>query len=345
MGLAASQARFLGLTARKSGVEYQGQQINQQRTALSNRVNNLYDKYNSLSVPTPPSRSDYTKTVYKVDSADEDYAVSNYEKITDETSPYYGYYKLSLQYDDQVAKVFPYTARNTVLSGTKSGDSYSEISLSIGADSYQYKEGDENSTLIKLDTTQEGFDKTKYSGLEAIMENDNNKNSVYYMFTKDGVNYFTSENDINDTFSSAGSTKYSGTYLFDYQGNKTETKDITAIASITQDASGRLSKINVLDCPDDMSLVGSSYSISTKSAEDEDGYNDAMNQYYYEKDKYELEIEKINAETEKIQTQDRSLELKLNQLDTEQNALKTEMESVQKVIEDTIDSVFKTYSS
>ena len=34
MGLAASQARFLGLTARKSGVEYQGQQIKQQRTAL-----------------------------------------------------------------------------------------------------------------------------------------------------------------------------------------------------------------------------------------------------------------------------------------------------------------------
>ena len=32
MGMAASQARFLSLTARKTNVEYEGQQINQQRT-------------------------------------------------------------------------------------------------------------------------------------------------------------------------------------------------------------------------------------------------------------------------------------------------------------------------
>ena len=36
MGMAASQARFLGLTARKTNVEYEGQQINQQRTRLIN---------------------------------------------------------------------------------------------------------------------------------------------------------------------------------------------------------------------------------------------------------------------------------------------------------------------
>ena len=38
MGMAASQARFLGLTARKNNVEFEGQQINQQRTALSNQT-------------------------------------------------------------------------------------------------------------------------------------------------------------------------------------------------------------------------------------------------------------------------------------------------------------------
>ena len=36
MGLAASQARFLNLTARKTNLEYEGQQINQQRTTLAN---------------------------------------------------------------------------------------------------------------------------------------------------------------------------------------------------------------------------------------------------------------------------------------------------------------------
>ena len=46
MGMAASQARFLGLTARKSNNEYQAQQINQERLALSNQQEELVKRYN-----------------------------------------------------------------------------------------------------------------------------------------------------------------------------------------------------------------------------------------------------------------------------------------------------------
>ena len=48
MGLAASQARFLGLTARKSNTEYEGQQVNQQRTALANESASLYSQLTNL---------------------------------------------------------------------------------------------------------------------------------------------------------------------------------------------------------------------------------------------------------------------------------------------------------
>ena len=64
MGMAASQARFLGLTARKTNTEYEGQQINQQRTVLSNQSANYYNELLGMTVPTPPSLDDYTKTVY-----------------------------------------------------------------------------------------------------------------------------------------------------------------------------------------------------------------------------------------------------------------------------------------
>ena len=64
MGMAASQARFLGLTARKTNVEYEGQQINQQRTTLSNQSANYYNQLLGMQVPVPPSVADYTKTVY-----------------------------------------------------------------------------------------------------------------------------------------------------------------------------------------------------------------------------------------------------------------------------------------
>jgi len=64
MGMAASQARFLSLTARKNNTEYEGQQINQQRTTLSNKSASYYNDLLGMSVPVPPSAQDYTKTVY-----------------------------------------------------------------------------------------------------------------------------------------------------------------------------------------------------------------------------------------------------------------------------------------
>ena len=64
MGLSASQARLLSLTARQSNIEYEGQQINQQRTTLSNESSSYYNSLLEMSVPVPPSTNDYTKIVY-----------------------------------------------------------------------------------------------------------------------------------------------------------------------------------------------------------------------------------------------------------------------------------------
>ena len=64
MGLAATQTRFLSLTARKSNVEYKGQQINQQRTVLSDKSASLYSEMLTISVPVPPSTGDFTNIYY-----------------------------------------------------------------------------------------------------------------------------------------------------------------------------------------------------------------------------------------------------------------------------------------
>lgn len=53
MGFAASQARFLMLTARKSDLELQGQFINQQRMFLANISQNLFTTASNLE---PDSR-------------------------------------------------------------------------------------------------------------------------------------------------------------------------------------------------------------------------------------------------------------------------------------------------
>ncbi len=62
MGLAASQARFLQLTSRKSDLEFSGQNINQRRLALTYRAEaistQLYEKqvalYNSAELGDSP---------------------------------------------------------------------------------------------------------------------------------------------------------------------------------------------------------------------------------------------------------------------------------------------------
>ena len=78
MGLAATQTRFLSLTAKKSNIEYQGQQINQQRTVLSNKSSNLYSQMLTISVPVPPSTADYTKVQYQYVSGNATFRTTSY---------------------------------------------------------------------------------------------------------------------------------------------------------------------------------------------------------------------------------------------------------------------------
>ncbi len=64
MGMSASQARLLSLQARQSNLEYQGQQINQERTILSQQATALYNSLLAMDVPTPPSTTDFTTVQY-----------------------------------------------------------------------------------------------------------------------------------------------------------------------------------------------------------------------------------------------------------------------------------------
>ena len=86
------------------------------------------------------------------------------------------------------------------------------------------------------------------------------------------------------------------------------------------------------------------YSLNTETVTNEEAYQDAMNEYNYKVHQYEKTIADINAKTSIIQQEDRTLELRLKQLDTEQNALATEMDAVKKVISDSVEKVFKTFS-
>lgn len=81
MGLAASQARYLALSARKTNVEYEGQQINQQRVTLSNQSADLFNQMLTMTVPVCPDSSNYTKLQYSWNDGNNTSVLEDYYRL------------------------------------------------------------------------------------------------------------------------------------------------------------------------------------------------------------------------------------------------------------------------
>ena len=383
MGMAASQARFLGLTARKSNVEYQGQQINQQRTALSNESANLYNQMLELTVPTPPSTNDYYKTVYTLDGSKENYAKSDYtiSGTPIKTFNKQNEYKVNLSYFEEEIKGkstnYYAGARTKVKEGAEytntqnnedngysiyklnfsstaaSGNSYttSVIYDEHGLSPYSNKNDKtslkiESNHLYSIDKDNKdafsGYNEW-YASLSKEEKADIDANGCYFYQDSNKKNYFISPSQfaiLNKDEQEKDQTVVIGS---SYGIEHEYTTPVVAVLDTS--SSGRYSYIHIADDESyPATLRNQSFSISTTQEMDKEAYDDAYNDYEYEKTKYEKSISDINAQTEIIQNEDQQLELRLQQLNTEQDAISTEMDSVSKVIEDNVEKTFKVFA-
>ena len=165
-------------------------------------------------------------------------------------------------------------------------------------------------------------------------------NGGIYSFSLNGITYFTTYDDLAESaMSGTGSNHIDGqTKLPYYNASYVSTKiEKTERALVETDGNGRFTSIRFED--DTVK-----YTLNMETVTDDVAYQDAMNQYYYENAKYDKMVQDINAKTSIIQQEDQQLELRLKQLDTEQKALSTEMEAVKKVVNDNIESSFKTFN-
>ncbi|MEE3348531.1 MAG: hypothetical protein VZR09_00680 [Candidatus Gastranaerophilaceae bacterium] len=490
MGMAASQARFLGLTARQNNVEFEGQQVNQQRTLLSNESANYYNDLLGMTVPTPPSVDAYTKTMYTFN----DGALTN--TVTSMIAQSNGMYTVSYlsKWQDDYSVVSAASSVATQLT-PKPDDTYAIGAAALRALG-QLPMGSTTqvgNTITLVDGTysvkqdDQGYyvEKTKKSDtptMEACTAADIANFEYYY--TPD-MNNFTNMQQVfknaDGTFSDADGNATSFTeddlIICLYDGSQTDPtyaislvqkndagngyekqvyKDITEkqylsddeIASITtttalagsefeglsqsqinnmlkeerawaellkqkygdtdwlvryvtdtttgtkkpyfysksnlgaaiyddktkaslsaincytigseqkisefkgvenckveKDSSGRLISLAIPKYNDDGTVTYIEYTLTTETSTDQAAYNDAMNQYEYDKYLYDQAVENINSKIEIIQAEDKNLELRLKQLDTEQKAIQTEKEAVSKVIEKNTQDTFKTFSA
>ena len=88
MGMAASQARYLALTARKTNTEWEGQQINQARTALANQSANLFNRLLNMEVPSAPKTTDYTELQYSYSDGDNESVLEEWHQLSDKNGEY-----------------------------------------------------------------------------------------------------------------------------------------------------------------------------------------------------------------------------------------------------------------
>ena len=499
MGMAASQARFLGLTARKNNVEYEGQQINQQRTSLANQTANYYNDLLGMKVPTPPSVDNFTKTVYSFNDGaltnqvtsiiaqpNGMFSVSYLSSYVDDFSPVMGVSNIVVSVGDDIEgeKLYDEFVRGTaggcyttlidrttdsnsvftILSKTQhiahvinhmlpigtytttNGDSLS-IGTSTSSDIYNKywttpnppAGGDRvimdkianiidgtnleqklvdllyntrmlatgptaDLTLTNLDALRTQLEELVNTDLKAVLSatysvgNDNLRLAgvlVDATFNADGTvnNYFgedpylkslsseqldgllanekmmiemldakygsqtwmvryvqnTTTGEYEPQFYSKNQLKQAeydensfslSTINYYYMGQSQKTEEIKNVpAKFEQDSTGRY--INITLNPASANEV--TYSLTTSTITDQAAYDDAMNQYEFDKNKYEQQIQEINAKIEIIQAQDKNLELRLKQLDTEQDAISQEMEAVSSVVQKNVESTFKTF--
>lgn len=351
MGMAASQARWISLAARKSNVEYEGQQINQARTALANESSQLWNELYNMDVPTAPSTNEFTTTQYSFENGDSTQIITDIQdaNYTDADGINYNTY---VTYS---AKVSEYTGiRNTnsnpqvqYIPATDENPAYYMVGTKKLTNLSEVDKTDTSSTgawgtyCAQLDQVAEDWPDTQVAKDWLDYRNNGNedslKNIYFYSDTNKNVNFVSATSNTNDSLEACRQdpTQALHTYYADYQET---TKELSKYAVIEYDSSGRAKSIQ---------LEGSSvvYDLTTSSVTDETAYQDAMNQYNYDKQVYEKNVQDINAKTEQIQTEDRTLELRLKALDTEQNALQTEMDAVHKIISKNIESTFKTFES
>ena len=338
MGMAASQARFLGLTARQNNVEFEGQQINQERTMLSNQSANYYNDLLGMSVPIPPSVDSFTKTVYTFN----DGALTNtITSLIAQTNGYMISY-LSKWQDDYT----PVAASSSAITQGVDDEGEPDGTYYIGAT--QLRQLGVDDPLNPLSEEQ----LAEEQAWRGLLQQEYGISDWYVRYVTDTTlgtekPYFYDKNKVENQTTYDPVTHVSLSNVNAYTiGSKEKVVEYRAIQGclIEKDSSGRLINLSI-PIADTDPVEYTTFALSTETTTDQDAYNDAMNEYEYEKFLYDQAVENINSKIEIIQAEDKNLELRLKQLDTERNAIQTEKEAVSKVIEKNTQDSFKTFSA
>lgn len=325
MGMSASQLRYCLISGKKSDVEFEGQQINQQRTTLATETSAYNTQLLDLKVPTAPSADSYTKTVYSFDVSGNNYSIKGtvYNAAT-------GTYTIN-------------TTTNIVGSAAQTGMALFNSFTNNGVTTYTTGTSASTQTNLRLinlateDPDVAARDRANMlliygANFETAQNSTNTGTETYYKYESNGTTRYVT----GSILTANANTGINALYAYVNDSATIPQSSAFAGSTIAWDESGRMTSFTDSN--------GAVHSLTASSKTDEAAYNDAMNKYAYDKQVYEQKNNEINAKISVVELQDKKLELKLQNLDTQQQALSTEMESVKKVIDKNIEASFKAFA-
>ncbi|MBQ8634918.1 hypothetical protein IJ425_02040 [bacterium] len=317
MGLSASQARFLQLTARKSNVEYQAQQINFQRLQWSDKLAAASSKYqdetsNRQMVFSYNTGSEVKDVVLSYTNY-KSYMNQQLEGLSTTQDKYYlvsssGNLVVVSSEEERDKMIEEHTTKTAVSDIDKAKEEVAAYEEYLkNKENGDLPEGEDVEVPTVSDYTRElaSIDLTKAT---IISETDSEGNEVEYVvecpFEKDDF-LIAKDLDNVDNFQKA---IQEGVYYFAKFKENSETGEQEL----------RTEGWDVLG-------------------------GGAISEQYDKTDDAAAEAE-YKAMQDKVQSIDKKLELKLDQLESERSAIETEIESVSKVIEKNIETSFSAFS-
>jgi vacuolar-type H+-ATPase subunit I/STV1 len=358
-----------------SDLEYEGQQINQQRQTLTNKMNEVYNAAMDMEVPTAPSKIDYHVEAYtgkcgssvvEVEKTGTGYSAtmqaggyttrprSGEAYVVSESEPKLEYSSEKSETDN--LKISNETSLADVRKALASGNyiivdtnSNQEVSAEIACpdgkfDSEKYDiigftpatVGQQEAKTIDF-YRQDG--QTFLNALDGLKNSVKNFNETDWRVIKDGNSYsFIKVGDLQN----AKQNEAVNGRIAEYDEKAFIPVRVTHWEQ--NEKTGALDSVTVAYTENGKEIETTIDLRASVNAYDETAFEEAMKEYDAKKIEYDKAQNDFNHQTSIYQRQDKQLELKLTRLDNERNALKTEVDALKKVIQDASEKGFKTFS-
>lgn len=351
MGMSASQARYLNLTARRNNNEYEAQQVAEQKTLLAMQMDAVARDYTQkvsnrelLFVQMDPSANSQSTTRL------------TYEKITS-TNPFSG---LGMRIvDTSGSVVVPNDPGNIDELIQKATEEYQKA---ISNNCFTKTTTNADGTTSSLTYSGQNFMSSYFSGLgtdtfqnNPILDKDGNivdaeefKKQIQNLDAPSFHEFWTKN---NYSFQKGNILNEQRAYTEDDAAAKSKYEQNVAKLNNMRNDSYK-ADLNCLDADYLEKKLRSGEWTLQKQNPNADGNGDWISSVWQAESRISDALDKSDdteAEAEYqqqsafFQSHDKKLELRLKQLDTEHSAIQTEMDSVKKVVDKNVESTFKTF--